>query len=228
MGLAASPTLLNGLANTRDRSTRWSILRLLTSLGSGIGALVVARLPSAAWYMQRNLLVLLGRLDAWPDGFTPATYAKNSDARVRREALKLMLATAALRTEGVILGFRDSDEGNIRLALNAALDSCPPIALPAVQRILDDPKNGDEIGALCIRILANARAPGALERLVDITRPRRRLFGWKLAEKSPTVLAALAALAENWPSDPASRRVLRIAGEHTDPEMRAAAGEAKG
>jgi hypothetical protein len=225
LGIAATNTLLDALANTRERSTRWTILRLLTDLGSPIGPHVVGRLPSAPWYLQRNLLVLLGRLDFWPDGFAPALYAKHADARVRREALKLMLATPALRTEGVTIGLRDTDEDIVALALNAIVSSCPPSALAYVLRILDEPKTGADLRVVCIRIIANARMPGALERLVQVAHRRRRLFGWKLADKSPIVLAAISGLAANWPADSRARRVLEIAWRHPDPEMREAAGE---
>ncbi|HVT40177.1 MAG TPA: hypothetical protein VHE78_14145 [Gemmatimonadaceae bacterium] len=224
LGLGATDTLLDVLAHAVDRSTRWSALRLLTEIGSGIGPRVVERLPAAAWYLQRNLLILLGRLEAWPDGFTPADYARHADARVRREALKLMMGATVLHTEGVMMGLRDPDQGIVRLSLNAILDSCPPGALPLVRGILDAPGSQDELCVLCLRIVANARAPGALERLVHVARPRRGLFGWKLADKSPMVLAAIAGLLANWPTDPQARRVLGIAARHADPEMRAAAG----
>jgi len=188
---------------------------------------VIERLPPAPWFLQRNLLVLLGRLEEWPDTFTPAPYAKHSDVRVRREALKLMIAARLLHTDGVMMGLRDSDEGIVRLGLNAVLDSCPPVALPLVRGILDAPRSGAELRVLCLRIIANARAPGALERLVQVARPRRGLFGWKLADKSPMVLAAISGLAANWPADPQARRALEIAARHVDPEMRAAAGVVK-
>ena len=155
MGMAACDPLLTALGTAQDRARRWSILRLLTALGTGIVPQLVERLGAAPWYLQRNVLVLLGRLDHWPDGFSLVPYAHHEDARVRREALKAMMASQALRADGIRAGLRDADEANLLLAMNAALESCPAEALPLAQRILDVPQGSPALRTLSIRIVAN-------------------------------------------------------------------------
>src|SRR5215216_5616856 len=81
-----------------------------------VGSLAVARLADSPWYFQRNILLLIGRLGHWPDGFTPKVYAANPDARIRREAIKLLLESHEHTADGILLGLRDTDNGIVALA----------------------------------------------------------------------------------------------------------------
>jgi hypothetical protein len=50
--------------------------------------------------------------------------------------------------------------------------------------------------------------------------PRRRLFLFRrLSDKSPTMVAALGALARGWASAPQAARVLKMAYRSSDPEI---------
>jgi hypothetical protein len=71
IGIAATNSLFDRLASADDRSTRSTVLKQLIALGPAVGNLAVARLVDAPWYVQRNILVLIGRLGQWPEGFTP-------------------------------------------------------------------------------------------------------------------------------------------------------------
>ncbi|HEV8453410.1 MAG TPA: hypothetical protein VGQ24_00885, partial [Gemmatimonadales bacterium] len=62
IGVQAANSLLDRLASADDRSTRATILKQLMTLGPQAGNLAVARLADAPWYVQRNILVLIGRL----------------------------------------------------------------------------------------------------------------------------------------------------------------------
>jgi hypothetical protein len=223
IGTAAADSLLERLASADDRSTRAAIMKQLLALGPGIGAAVVKRLPNAPWFLQRNILVLLGRLGSWPDGFSPVTYVAHSDPRIRREAIKLLLESGDHQPAAVMMGLVDIDDGIVALALAAALESCPPEAVPSVQRIAIDPKRPSELRVLAARIVTRARTPDALRVLLGLIALRRRWFGRRMSPKSPELLAALCGLAAYWRDDPAAAEVLAHARQHSDPDIRAAA-----
>jgi hypothetical protein len=224
IGAAAANSLFDRLASADDRSTRATILKHLMTLGPAVGSLAVARLAGAPWYVQRNILVLIGRLGQWPEGFTPLSYAENADIRIRREAIKLLLESPGHTTDAILLGLRDTDDGIATMAATTALESCPPAALPLLERITVDPERSADLRAITLRILARTRAPEALRLLLTLAMTRRLWFARGLAPKSPLLLSALSALASHWREDPSATEVLSLAQQHADPEIRAAAG----
>ena len=223
IGAGATNSLIDRLASAQDRSTRAAIMKQLQALGPGVGSTAVARLADAPWYLQRNILVLLGKRGSWPAEFSPLSYAQHADARIRREGIKLLFESPVHHAEAVMMGLEDADEGIVGLALASALGSCPPEALPRVELIAADPKRPSEMRVAAVRILARTRAPEALGLLAGIAVTRRLWFGTKLAPKSPELLATLSALATHWPDDPVAASVLVQAQDHPDPEIRAAA-----
>lgn len=223
IGAEATNSLIDRLASADDRSTRAAIMKQLLALGPGIGRVVCGRLPEAPWFLQRNILVLLGKRGSWPAEFSPMTYAVHTDPRIRREAIKLMLESPVHHLEGVMIGLEDGDEGIVGLALVSALKSCPAEAVPQVERIAADTRRPSEMRVAAVRILARTGAPQALQLLVGIALTRRFWFRTRLAPKSPELLATLSALAAQWRDDPLASFVLAHALGHSDPEIRAAA-----
>ena len=223
LGIGAANSLLDHLGRTDDRSIRAALMKQLLALGPRIGEVAVARLSDAPWYLQRNILVLIGRLGSWPQGFSPLSYAAHSDPRIRREGIKLLLESPTHVTDGVLLALRDEDEAIVGLALRAALESYPPEALPLLQSIAMDPRRSAEIRVPTLRILARTRTPEGLKVLLAQAQHRRRWFGRRLASKSPELLAAVAGLASYWRDHPMVTAVLSHALQHSDPEIRAAA-----
>jgi hypothetical protein len=226
LGLTAVNALLDHLGRTDDRSTRASLMKQLLALGSQMGDVAAARLPDAPWYLQRNILVLIGRLGSWPQGFSPLSYAVHLDPRIRREGIKLLLESPAHMADGILLGVRDADDGIVLLALNAALETCPEEAIRQVASIAVDPARPADVKMPSLRILSRSRSPEALQVLLAYARRRRRWFGRRLPPKSPELLAALSALAIYWKDDPRASEVLAHALRHSDPEIRAAASAA--
>jgi phytoene dehydrogenase-like protein len=199
-------------------------MKQLLALGPAAGKAAVIRLPNAPWFLQRNILVLLGRLGVWPDGFSPESYAADADPRIRREAIKLMLDSVAHRDTAITQGLNDADDGIVGLALSAALDSCPPEAMSHLERIAADPKRPSEARVLAIRTMARSGTLSALHLLRDLALPPRRWLRRRLAPKSAELLAALSGLAVHWPEDAVAAPALMLAMQHSDPEIRAAAG----
>jgi hypothetical protein len=223
LGLQAANALLDHLGRTDDRSTRAALMKQLVALGPKMGEVAAARLPGAPWYLQRNILVLIGRLGTWPRGFSPLSYAAHADPRIRREGIKLLLESPAHAAEGILLGLRDTDDGIVLMSLSAAVESCPPEAIPLVEQIADDPRRPAEMRVPTLRILARSPTPEALRVLLANARHRRSWFGCRLAPKSAELLAALAGLASYWNEDPKAAELLARALAHSDPEIRAAA-----
>ncbi|MEZ0335868.1 MAG: hypothetical protein ACAI18_17890 [Gemmatimonadales bacterium] len=224
LGETAVDPLLDRLETAEDQGTRAKLLKLLGQFGSPAAQAAVLRLPRAPWYMQRNVLVLLRTLRVWPEGFSPVSYARHADYRVRREAYRLLLDHPQHRTSTLNHGLADTDAGVVQIVLHAALESCPPESVKALERFLVTPRHTPELRALAVRVLARATGgEQAHPRIVQLAGERRFLRGWRLAPKSPVVLAALSVLAKHWSAHPEAAGLLDLARAHPDPDFRLAA-----
>jgi DNA-binding transcriptional MerR regulator len=224
LGPTATEPLLDLLEQSADRSARARTLNLLASIGPSVAPAAAARLKNAPWFVQRNLLALLRLLHVWPPGFSAVTYACHPELRLRREAYKLLLEFPAQRPSAILHGLEDSDAEIVTLVLRAAVDGCPPEAMRAIERFVEDWRRPAPLRALAVRALARSHGPQALARLMELAGARRRFFGWRLEAKSPVVLAAVSALARYWGSHPQVASLLEMARRHSDPEIRTAAG----
>ena len=225
VGIEAAELLLDGIEHAEERSARWRLLDLLSRLGPAIGESAVRRLEGAPWHVQRNLLVLLGRLPSLPPGFSPAVFAAHAEPRVRREAFKLQLRTPALREAAIMAGLGDADPRMVQLVLAAAADDCPLPAGPVLLSLLRGRTLDVEMRVLALRALAQLRLPNVLEELLRHVVGRRGPFGLgtqRLAPKSPTMLAALAGLATHWAAHKRAAGVLSMARASSDPDIRIA------
>lgn len=219
----ASLPLLDALAASEDRSTRWNLLRILAEVGAPAAPAVAARLPDTPWFVQRNLLLLLGRLGPWPEGFTPTPYISHGEPRVRREAYRLLLDSPGTREAAIVAGLSDGDSGLLTMVLGAALPACPPTAAPLLDRIARDTSREQEARLLAVRALAGCPDPERVGRLVGVAKQRRWWGGIRLAPKSPVLLAVLKTLADSYGDHPEASPLLGLAARHRDPEIRAAA-----
>jgi hypothetical protein len=222
--LVALEPLLDALGEAKERNVRWKLFELIAQFGSDIGNTVVTRLEGAPWYVQRNLLLLLQRVPTLPFDFTPEPYARAEDVRVRREALKVMLRMSGMREQAIIDALRDADEHIIRFGLTAAIEWCPPAAVPVIIRRVHARDGDPQLGVLAVRALAGARVVVALECLLDVVLVRS---GWffgrrKIAPKSGKVLAALNVLATTWKHQPHARAAVALAATDEDPEIQGA------
>lgn len=223
LGLDAAEPLFDALATAQSRAMRHRLLSTLTAMGSGVGSLAAARLSQAEWYVKRNLLILLGSLPEWPEGFSPETHARADDARVRREAVKLMLQAqeTEVRESGILIGLTDDDTSIIRMALTAATVACPPKAERRALQLLDD-DDGD-IRVLAIRVLGCLTTSQPRRALLDKAMTKRKWWQRRrrLAAVSPEMLAALGALSTTWADSPEVQLVLDLARNSTHEEIRA-------
>lgn len=219
VGYPAASALLDALELEDDRTARWRLFEMLAQLGPEVGNAVVARLPGSPWYVQRNLLLLMARLETWPKDFSAHPYAKHPDPRVRREAYALLLRDPATRAESIALAVADEDERIVRAALNSALEGgCPREAVGVLTERLSARSLDGMLAVLAIRVLAPVRLPIVLDVLVKCALSRKRdwLFRRMLAPKSQPMLAALSALAWTWPQEPQALKVLALAERDQD------------
>ena len=223
LGATAAGPLLDYLQTASDRTSRARAMNVLIAIGPGVLPAAAARFAQAPWYVQRNILVLHRALSAWPAGFSPISCTVHPHPQVRREAYKLLLNFPQHRTSALSHGLRDADDGIVQLVLLAALESCPPEAFKAVERFLGEGHRSAELRGLAVRVVARASGPEALPRLVGLAGERRVFRGWRLAAKSPIVLAALGALAQYWSAHPQAESLLALARNHPDPDVRLAA-----
>lgn len=225
MGMTAAEPMLESLEVADNRTIRRRLLTRLGKLGPAIGPMLTERLPGAPWYVQRNLLALLGSLPEIPADFPLAEYAGNEDARVRREALKLMLRIPAYHDEAIVTAVGDDDDVNVRLGLTAALDGgCPAAAVSRVRILLNDPRLALELRVLAIRVLGTVKTPVTRDWLVG---QALTTGGWfrrkKLVPKTPELVAVISCLAQGFRQDANAQLVLRLAWESSDAEIRSAA-----
>jgi hypothetical protein len=222
LGEAAAVPLLDYLETASDKTSRARTLKMLLAIGPAVLP-PAAGFAGAPWYVQRNILVLHRSLNAWPASFSPITCTVHAHPQVRREAYKLLLDHPQHRASAVSHGLKDADDGIVQMVLLAALESCPPEVVKAVERFLGEGHRSAELRGLAVRVLARVSGPEALPRLVGLAGERRMFRGWRLAAKSPIVLAALNALAQYWSAHPQAESLLALARNHPDPDVRLAA-----
>jgi len=217
--------LLDVLGVSESRTTRRGLLDRLTRAPRELGPVIATRLTrEIPWYVARNLLLILDGLPALPDGFRAAAFIAHEDTRVRREALKVSLKVPAEREPALLGALRDADPRMVRVALTAALEDCPPGALPPITQIVHDQTVASELRVLAIKVLGRVRNVAALTALLEIVDGGKSWRGRpRLAARSLEVLAALMALAAGWRNDGRASGLLALAAASNDPDIRNAA-----
>ncbi|HEX9894735.1 MAG TPA: hypothetical protein VGA78_12475, partial [Gemmatimonadales bacterium] len=225
MGHDALNPLLEALEAAEGASRRRWLLRRIQEFGDVTGPRIVARLPGKPWFVQRNLLNLLGTLHSIPPQFRPEEYAAHDDSRVRREAYKLLFANPESRSDAVVRAAGDQDTGIVRLALSAALEQCPQELTARLLEYLGGRYRDQDIRLLAIRLIGKRPTTGGRDWLLRRVASQR---GWgpfrrlRLEHKSPEVIAVLVVLRQQFADHAGAASVLRMAEASKDTEIRAA------
>ncbi len=224
LGMSAADVLLDRLALAQSREERAPLLERLSLLGPMVAPMAVSRLHDHRWFVQANMLALLRTGKHCPREVSLENHAAHPDARVRREALQLLLeADPGRRNEAIVLGLRDHDPQNVHIVLQAARGACPPEAVNALTFLLQAPTTPAFLRVPAIRLLAEVGTGAALELLLRIAGGPAGFMGKrKLAAKTPEMLAALAGL-RSYRGDKRGAELLALAGESRDDDIRAAA-----
>jgi hypothetical protein len=220
--LAAADPLLDALETSPSRAIRRKLLDLLAQLGPEAATVIMTRLPDERWFVVRNMLMLLADLGD-QNAELGTTYARHSDGRVRREAIRVLLGIPAARERAICEGLDDVDERVVRVALHAASSKCPLSAVAILQRRVTEGTLDAELSSQAIAVIASVRTTEVLEWLMERAAgsSRPRLFGRAgLAPKSPIMLAALTGLATHWARGRGVGAVLALALGSPDVEIR--------
>lgn len=220
VGESAVEPMMRALLDSESRQVRRLLLDRLVTLQPEVGLLATQHLDDPRWYVTRNMLWLLNGVDVIPEGFVPDAYLRHENDNVRYEAVRLGTRLPRGREKAISHGLTDVNEKTVRLALNAALVICPNSALP---RVVSQAFSGPtDVRLLAIRVLEAVGTETALSALLEMTQPRRGLFGLKHPAKDPVYLGALRALQSS-SYDPRVLEVLNLARARRDPEIAEAA-----
>jgi hypothetical protein len=220
--LAAADPLLDALEASPSRAVRRKLLDLIVQLGPEALTVIEARLPDERWFVVRNMLMLIADLGGQNVEHGTA-YARHADARVRREAIRILVGIPSTRERAICSGLDDSDERVFRVALQAASERCPLSAVAILQRRVSEATLDAELSSHAIAVLASVRTTEVLEWLMERAAGSSRpgLFGRpRLAPKSATMLAALNGLALHWARGRGVGAVLALALGSSDIEIR--------
>jgi hypothetical protein len=212
LGIAAADPMLDALTASQSVQTRRILLDRLVKLGAAVGGIVVARLNDASWFVQRNMLAILAELPERPAGFDPRPFAEHNDARVRREAIRVMLRDAAFRDRAIHFALKDDDPRTVRAGLAAALETgCPDSVVPLAASLAAS--GATDLRLMAIRLLGTSRNPAAADALLTIALPpRKSLISRMRTTKAPEQRAAVTALRA-FADNPRVKRALEQLGE---------------
>ena len=221
MGIAAAKPMLEVLAESRSRATRRAVLERLARLGPEISPLVETRLRDSRWFVVRNMLGLLREAGCTDSVRFAQRFMQHKDARVRREALTLLLQSPTLAEDALIAGLRDGEKIVLRAALQAARTRLPEAGVPILaQRVAEDITFPPEFRVVALHILGRAQSALALDALLRFAQNGRSVLGRpRLAAKSPEMIAALGGLARSWRHDRRARSLLDVAAKSRDPQI---------
>lgn len=222
-GIEAAPALLDTLAESKERRVRMRLLDLLSRYDQSIAPLLLERMEGMPWYVQRNLLTLLGRLPDLPRNFSAEPLLFHRDPRVRHEAIALGISDPSLRDRAIAEALGSRYEPSERLGLQALANGCSAEFYPRVFTRVADPEINPDLRALAITALATVKDPVVLRLLRRMVIARGIPGLSRLAPRSPPMLAALRGLATHWGGHPKVGPLLESARQSRDPEIREAA-----
>jgi hypothetical protein len=228
LGPAAADPLLDVLAEAESKAVRRAILDRILRFGAEIGPKLIPRLADERWFVVRNILYLAAEMPRAPEGLSAVPFRQHADARVRREAYRLLFKDPAERTRALCTALSDAEPGLQRLALAATADGgCPAPAVALVVTIASDIDQESDLRVGAIRVLAAHGGQLALDALLRLAEIRRRslLDTMRSVGASPEFLAALGALGA-FPGDRRARARLEAAGRLKDPAVQKVVAEA--
>ena len=225
-GPAQADAMLDALSISESKATRQLVIDRLRDIGEAARASVIARLDGAPWYVQRNLLSLLGGMPTPPEGVALDGFLRHEQPTIRVEAVKLLARFPDRREYAIHEGLADTDPQVVRAALEAGAQGLPRRSTARLLQVLAKTAEGSDLRILGIPLLEQIPLPGARDWLLTIVGQNRGFIirRWQLRKKSAEVLAALRVLAANWSGDPLVARTFKLVRKSADAQLREAAG----
>lgn len=218
--------MLDALSISESKTTRQLILDRLREIGEAARGSILSRLDEAPWYVQRNLLSLLGAMPTPPSDIQLDTFFRHEQPTIRVEALKLMCRFPERREHAIHEGMGDPDAQVVRTALEAAAQGLPRRSAARLLQLLAKSDEGSEVRLRGIPLLEQVPFAAGRDWLLPLVIQKRGFIirRWQLRAKSPEVMAALRVLAAKWVTDPAAATVFRLVRKSSDAQLRDAAG----
>ena len=223
-GVAAVVPLLDALGETADPVRREQIVARVASIGPAAIEVVAQQLAGSEPVRIRELLALLARLAPTAPPPEVRGFLTHADPLVRREVVRLLAAHEATREPALLAAVLDTDARVLAVGLLEAQARCSPRVAVTIRQRLDRGEIDDDIqrGAAVRAVAAMDRAGDEtvgwlLQRVLRTSRVLRRE---KLAPPTAEMLAALAALAMRWGSDPRTQAAIELARTHEDAAIR--------
>ncbi len=222
-GTAAVAPLLSAIDSSDDRTRRRRLLDLLVSVAPGAEAVLLDAMTGAPWHLVRNILTVLAQLPQVHQAERVVPLLADPDARVRLEALKVLLRQPTLRDRAVTAVLERGEPPLARLALASLNGVCPPSLVAPILTALriDDA----DVRLHAVRLLDASDSPLVVEPLLELVRMRGGVIRrWKLRSADPVMREALGVLARRWPHHRQVDVTLALARRSTDPAIRAVLG----
>ena len=227
---AAAGSLVDALVEVEDREVRTNLLERIAALGPTVCTLAVERLQTdERWYVQRNMLRVIRESNCAIDAATLGRFARHTDVRVRKEAVRLQFNDPVERDQAIAAALRDPDAGMLQAGLKAARASAPESIIPLVARRIQEPTFPPELRTAALHVLARSSSVLALEPLLRFVVGGSTFLGKpKLAARSPEMLIALNGLARMWSHERRAAALLKLGHASPDSEIARAAASPPG
>lgn len=211
VGMDAAGPMLDALTTSESSHTRRILLDRLVGLGAPVGPLAVERLTDVSWYVQRNMLAILSELPDRPADFNAKPFLEHTDARVRREAFRILFKDPATRDRAICHALTDPEDRVVRLGLTAAQQGCPDAAVPLAASLAARAPSEEQRTA-AIRALGASRNPAAMDVLLALIAPRKRWL-WRTRPPKTAEFRAAVTVLRGLVDLPRVRKALADVGE---------------
>lgn len=214
--------LLDALQARDEKDAEW-ICQHLVRIGDVAAPIIGERFRSFGAVNQRALLAVFETLNAWPEQVRLTDLVRHPDLTLRRDVFRLLLKREETRDRATVAALREADERCFSLGLAAAARQCSQEAAAALIMRLDDEKLSEELRARGTRILASSRSEAGMRWLTAFLLTTHWLTkATRLRRKSPSTLAALSGLAAHWTNDADVQRIIAMAAQSRDEDVRRA------
>jgi hypothetical protein len=220
MGRAAE-ALISAIAYRDERDAAW-LSDLLVRTGADGCSVITRSLRRRAPFVQRALLGVLDRCDAWPSDEDLDDLTRHEDPGLRWDALRLMMKRPTGLEEGLLRAVRDPDERIVSQALVHAIDETSPVVGDAImERMSAGVYTSADVRSRAVRAAAASGSDAVVPWLCDLALTKHWLLRYtKLRKSCPESVTAVAGLAEYWPDRRDAALTLLLARRSRDASYR--------
>ncbi len=184
MGAIGVEALIKILSESQDRAVRRSAVESLIQMGDLSRRRVRELLddPAQVWYVQRNALVILGHIGRGDeDAERVKRFLKNSQPRLREEALSAMLRLAGRAAEQEVINALEDDDTRVQRRAMASLSLIQPISEENMNALLsriseERPKEREQARAHDLKLAQLIRTIGGMQGLPETDRVESTLL----------------------------------------------------